>query len=524
MDTLDVPTNTNTVFVSNNRKWSDLQSVALLFILYIVQGIPFGLIFGSIPFLLKPHVSYAQLGFFSISSFPYALKLLVAPLVDASTPPIPLGRRPGWIVPNLTMAGSIQLLSAPAFDTWITNGRVGILTFVCFCLVCLVAVQEVAVDGWSLELLSEPNRGWASVCQAIGPSIGYTASFTLFLALNDANLCERFIWPIISPTKSGAAISLSGAVSISALSFLFTAMLVTISTKLGLGQLEFQVGEREVERLVSTEQGEPKIFDSYRTFGKVLSLRSVQQLVIVLLVAKLGFSSFDSAAPLKLIDLGFNKELIATIAVAQSIAQVSGTFILGRRVLDKKTEMVFMRAYFARFVLSLFAPIIVYWYSSTESGDRVRPLIYLVMTILMMIYGIVAYCLMYVPITAFFIKVSSTSVNIGGSYLTLLHAAYNIGSMWPKTITLQLVDMFTFRQTCTALASEMSKCPVRIDGYYVVAALEALFALLAGIFISRTLRVLGTLPQNSWAASQMKSAENNDEEEDNKHQAIVNLS
>lgn len=79
-----------------------------------LQGIPIGLTFGTIPFLLKPHVSYSQLALFSLSSWPYSLKLLYSPIVDAwfwSR----LGRRKSWIVP-------VQLILAAVM--WVVGSRV----------------------------------------------------------------------------------------------------------------------------------------------------------------------------------------------------------------------------------------------------------------------------------------------------------------------------------------------------------------------------------------------------------------
>lgn len=85
---------------------------------------PIGLAFGSIPFLLKSKLSYSQLGTFSLAtyvahsvsgsrltlvlSFPYSLKLLHAPVVDAKFTP-KLGRRKSWIVPIQIVMGSLMI-------------------------------------------------------------------------------------------------------------------------------------------------------------------------------------------------------------------------------------------------------------------------------------------------------------------------------------------------------------------------------------------------------------------------------
>ena len=63
---------------------------------------------GSVPFLLKDHLSYSQLATFSLSSYPYSLKLLWSPIVDAVFFPS-IGRRKSWIVPMQMIVGTLML-------------------------------------------------------------------------------------------------------------------------------------------------------------------------------------------------------------------------------------------------------------------------------------------------------------------------------------------------------------------------------------------------------------------------------
>ena len=65
-----------------------------------------GLAFGSIPFLLKAKLSYSQIGLFSLASYPYSLKLLWSPIVDAIYSK-KVGRRKSWIIPIQLMTGSL---------------------------------------------------------------------------------------------------------------------------------------------------------------------------------------------------------------------------------------------------------------------------------------------------------------------------------------------------------------------------------------------------------------------------------
>lgn len=70
----------------------------------LLQGIPVGLAFGSIPFLLRSKLSYSQIGIFTLCTYPYSLKLLWSPVVDSCFSP-KLGRRKSWIVPIQSIVG-----------------------------------------------------------------------------------------------------------------------------------------------------------------------------------------------------------------------------------------------------------------------------------------------------------------------------------------------------------------------------------------------------------------------------------
>lgn len=72
------------------------RNVALLFFLYLLQGIPLGLI-ASIPLMLQNrHVSYKEQAEFSLVFWPFSLKLLWAPIVD-SLYSNRMGRRKTWV-------------------------------------------------------------------------------------------------------------------------------------------------------------------------------------------------------------------------------------------------------------------------------------------------------------------------------------------------------------------------------------------------------------------------------------------
>jgi PAT family acetyl-CoA transporter-like MFS transporter 1 len=72
------------------------RNIALLFFLYLLQGIPLGLT-ASIPLMLQNrHVSYKEQAEFSLVFWPFSLKLLWAPIVD-SLYSSRMGRRKTWV-------------------------------------------------------------------------------------------------------------------------------------------------------------------------------------------------------------------------------------------------------------------------------------------------------------------------------------------------------------------------------------------------------------------------------------------
>ena len=82
----------------------DKLHVLILFFLYILQGIPLGLK-SSIPLLLSNrNVPYKEQATYSISSYPFSMKILWAPLVD-SVYISRFGRRKSWLVPVQYLIG-----------------------------------------------------------------------------------------------------------------------------------------------------------------------------------------------------------------------------------------------------------------------------------------------------------------------------------------------------------------------------------------------------------------------------------
>lgn len=206
-DAVDVENTTmNSSLISNHLETKkeeegskhDRLNIAVLLFLYVLQGIPLGLS-GSIPLILSSrHVSYKEQAMFSFVYWPFSLKLCWAPIVD-SFYSNRIGRRKSWLVPTQYLIGvfmivlsrNVHIILGDNDDS--SSPDVPYLTFVFFMLNFLAATQDIAVDGWALTMLSQKNVGYASTCNSVGQTAGYFLGNVLFLALESADFCNKYL-------------------------------------------------------------------------------------------------------------------------------------------------------------------------------------------------------------------------------------------------------------------------------------------------------------------------------------------
>jgi PAT family beta-lactamase induction signal transducer AmpG len=146
--------------------------------LYVVQGLPFGFQATALPVLLRREgTSLEAIGLAQALAFPWLLKLLWAPAIDAFWSKR-VGRRRTWIVP-LT-----ALLATAAFAASLLDPRRELETLLAVVLVMnlLAATLDIAVDGLAVDLLAPHELGRGNAVQVGGYKLGMVASGGLLLA------------------------------------------------------------------------------------------------------------------------------------------------------------------------------------------------------------------------------------------------------------------------------------------------------------------------------------------------------
>lgn len=475
----------------------ELGNVLLLLFLYVLQGIPLGLA-GSIPLILQSkNVSYKDQAFFSFVFWPFSLKLLWAPLVDALYFSR-FGRRKSWLVPTQYLLGLFMLCLSVTVNSLLQNEarpNVVTLTAVFFMLAFLAATQDIAVDGWALTMLSRENVGYASTCNSVGQTAGYFLGNVLFLALESANFCNKYLR---TEPKDTGIVTLSDFLFFWGIVFLVSTTLVAIFK----GENEPSKGKTRVQE---ETQG---VMETYKLLFSIIKMPTVFTFCFLLLTAKMGFSAADAVTGLKLVEAGVPKEQLALLAVPMVPLQILLPVVISKYTAGPRPLDVFYKAFPFRLLIGLGYALLVWWTPSVKQEGGF-PFYYYAIVLLSYALHQVALYSMYVACMAFHAKVSDPL--IGGTYMTLLNTVTNLGGNWPSTVALWMVDPLTSKecqgapgQSCGSVedallcVKENGVCVTTLDGYYVESVVCVVIGFAWWVWLGKKMRRLQEQSPAAW--------------------------
>eukprot|EP00041_Stephanoeca_diplocostata_P011687 m.193317 g.193317 ORF g.193317 m.193317 type:complete len:553 (+) comp18631_c1_seq1:103-1761(+) len=447
----------------------DYPNIALLTLLYTLQGIPMGFS-AAVPLILKEReASFSDIALFSASYLPFSAKLFWAPMVDSMYLPS-IGRRKTWMVPAQLAIGMTLMFIAYKLPEWLGEGKDHViqivpLTLVFFFLYLLCATQDIAVDGWALTMLRKENVGYASTCNTIGQTVGYFEAFVLIIALVE-----------------------TGYVSFSAFTMFHGAVFIFVT--LGVWMFKHESPPRPEEEIegVSTV---------YKQMAQISQLTCVKELIIVLLTWKFSAGIADNVTVLKIQEIGMPKEHAATLSLLQTPVQIVIPMVVAKYTGGPYPLELAVKSYIPRTVLAAIAGLgLVYYapaalFAALQTGEATLWDLLPYYTVLFLVttaYSVFA-ANMFVSQMAFFAKVSDPA--IGGTYMTLLNTVANLGSLLTKQVVTYGVDYTTVKSctsgSATAQADAFASltCPIAhdvenpcelgggtcvttIDGYYVM--------------------------------------------------------
>ncbi len=398
------------------------------------------------PLLLKEKgASYTDLAMFSLSSWPFALKLLWAPIVDSTALPF-LGKRKSWLLLSQVSIAAVLYHLASTYEELLADKAIGKLTALFFLLYFLAATQDVAVDGWALTMLPESHVGYAGTCNSVGQTLGYFLAFSGFIALEGLEICA-------------------------------------LGTFLRFWVLVFLVGTTVVCLFKSEEEDKFKhdrISDVYKKTYKILHLKPVMLLTLILLTWKLPFN--EGLVGLKLQEAGVSKETIALFASIATPVHIFLPWVITKITRQFGDMKVLYWIYPIRVLFSLTGLALVYFApEEINNFDLTYTRIFYVTTFFVSIAQAALMQGMFVPQMSFFSAVSDPS--IGGTYMTVLNTLSNVGGNIGGQLSLRSVDWFN---------------KLGYDGFYVATLLGVVVGFGWWLLLSDKLIALGRLKPNAW--------------------------
>jgi PAT family acetyl-CoA transporter-like MFS transporter 1 len=500
---------------------------------------------------MRASMSYTQIGVFTLAAYPYSFKLLWAPVVDSFYFRA-LGRRRSWIVPLQLAAGVLMLRAGGWAEARLSAGDAGAVTALFFALVLLAATQDIAVDGWALTLLSKKNVGYAATCQTVGMNLGYFASFTVFLALNDGALCARLLPDRAAAAAGAGAAAAPPLVTLAGyMRFWGWAYLVITAALLAVGERGASAfggpggfgGAGRASRvarppLLSADgrddgddgaaPGVP-LREAYAQLWRVACLPHVRLLAGVLVAARLGALPAESAAALKLLEKGASKEALAGLVLLEFPIELASALVAGRWAAAAHPLRPWLAGYRLRLAVAAATTAVVAAFPAGAAAPAAAPFAWAALAAVGVATSF-ASTLMFTALGDFYNRISDPGM--GGAYLTLLNTLANVGVVVPKLFVFWAMDALTARRCVgvdaasgladAALAAPEGAgacgpasaggaadgactgaggaCAVARDGFYVLscAAVAAGCVLLA--WLRRALPRLEAAPASAWRA------------------------
>ncbi|XP_037027691.1 acetyl-coenzyme A transporter 1-like isoform X2 [Bradysia coprophila] len=460
------------------RFLSDWRSILILLFLYTLQGLPLGLI-TSIPLIIQEKsASYNQQARFSLAGWPFSLKLLWAPLVDALYLKR-IGRRKSWLIPVQYLIGVTLFVLSYQVDHLIDTLEVGWLTVYFFFLNFLTATQDMAVDGWALTMLKRENVGLASTCNSVGQSLGIFIGHAVFLNLASKDFSNKYLRSEPQP---------EGVVTLASFMVIWSGIYFVTTTLIFLFKHEGDKNHTDDENT---------IFKSYTRLYEISKLPTVRLCILFQMTKGIGFAA-SHVSDLKLVEAGLAKETKALLSVPLIPISILLPIFVSRWTAGRRPLRLYAKAFAVGLIVTGVIGVMVWVTGAVKDFNGDFPGWYFPMLLLVECAYKICTTTISVSNMAFSAKISDPEH--GATFMTLYNTISNLGSMWPTAIALWLIDPLTITRPCIDDADTVCDKPtVKIfDGYYI----ETIACIVIGycwfFWAQKTINKLQKRPESDW--------------------------
>ncbi|MCI4626937.1 MAG: MFS transporter [Candidatus Magnetoovum sp. WYHC-5] len=158
------------------------RKIAVMLFLGYSSGLPLSLTGSTLQaWLSVTGVDIRTIGLFAFIGLPYTIKFLWSPLIDRFSPPL-LGRRRGWIF--ITQFLLLCLVGGMSFLT--PNETPVLLAAIAFAIAFVSASQDIVIDAYRTDLLSERQRGAGTAVFVTGYRVAMLLSGALAMIISSS--------------------------------------------------------------------------------------------------------------------------------------------------------------------------------------------------------------------------------------------------------------------------------------------------------------------------------------------------
>ncbi|VVC28212.1 Major facilitator superfamily domain,Acetyl-coenzyme A transporter 1 [Cinara cedri] len=462
----EIENNVNVQLPAKPNLKGDWLNVFILVLLYTIQYLPHGFVI-SLPIIFqsKKNITYKEQAFLSIATWPFAMKLLWAPIVE-SLYIRKLGRRKSWIIPAQYLMGVFLFYTATKVEEWIPESgkpNLNALVVIIGILYLLASLQDIALDGWSLTILKKNNVGHSSTCSGIGLALSELICTVFLLLLTSEEFCNKYL-----RQTHGTG----GLVTIKSFLYFWSFSFMIITTLVGVFKREKTAGSENEDVKIN-------IFQSYRLLWEIIKLPSVGLLMMILLTMRIGFTATDAVSNLKLMDAGVSRDDITMINISMYSFKFFIPLLASKYTSGLKPMSAFLNLYLLRLFWGIVYIVLIYYTPVLiKASETVTApgYYYIILGCIAGVHETLMYT-MFMFTMGFFSRICDK--RYGGTYMTMLVTISNLGIIVWKYLALNLVDLLTFSKCSNDAQNNCStsslkdmctvnngECIVIVNGYY----------------------------------------------------------
>lgn len=276
--------------------WRQIFTKNMLLCIYtgFCSGLPLFVLIQLMPaWFTSANLDIKTIAAFTLTSLPYTWKFLWAALLDRYFPPF-LGRRRSWIF--LSQLGLLAILASFGFFDPVAD--IGIITVLSVILAFLSATQDIVVDAYRREILSDNELGLGNSIHVNAYRIAglIPGGLSLFLA-------DHYPWQTVFLITAA---------------FMLPCLLVTLFAD-----------EPQSKPIDRSKPFYTAFVDPFKEFFSRKGVWGAVGLILFIFLYKLGDSLATSLQTKFILDMGFTKSHIAAVVKTTSLWCSIGGGIIG---------------------------------------------------------------------------------------------------------------------------------------------------------------------------------------------------